>query len=259
MRSMARPTKTTSRSQVAAACATARRRATLEAKVVMATRAERIGGVADQRQTPLMAERTQLGLIGWWADDRGRIDLPIAGVKHAAERRADDEAVRFGNRMGHGYELDIEWSERESAAERDDVHRDLGRTRLALQLGLQQRGGKRCGVDRQLEPRPQVEQRAEMILVRVGEHEAENIASLLHQIADVRHDEIDAGQRVVSESNPEIDRDPLPAVLVTEAVDREIHADLANPAKRREHEFVGGAHHLRVPINSSYRETATCP
>ena len=177
--------------------------------------AERIGGVADQRQAALVAERAQLGFISGWADNRGRIDLPIAGVKHAAERRADDEAVRFGNRMGHGYELDIEWSERESAPERHDVHRDLGRTGLAFQLGLQQRGGKRCGIDRQLEARPQVEQRAEMILVRVGEHEAENIASLLHQIADVRHDEIDTGQRVVSESNPEIDRDPLPTVFVT--------------------------------------------
>src|SRR5262245_18376420 len=89
-----------------------------------------------------------------------------------------------------------------------------------------------------------------MILVRVREHDAEKIAALLLQVADVRHDEIDAGQRVVGESNPEIDRDPLPAVLVAEAVDREIHADLADPAKRSEHEFIGGAHHVRVRISS---------
>jgi len=50
--------------------------------------------------------------------------------------------------MGHGYELDVERSERESAAERHDVHRDLGRAGLAFQLGLQQRGGKRRGIDR---------------------------------------------------------------------------------------------------------------
>jgi len=97
-----------------------------------------------------------------------------------------------------------------------------------------------------------------MILVRVGEHEAQNIASLLRQIADVRHDEIDAGQCVVGESNSEIDRDPLTVVLVAEAVDGEIHADLANPAKRCKHEFVGGAHHLCVPINSPCREATPC-
>src|SRR5262249_57290950 len=138
----------------------------------------------------------------------------------------DDGAVRFGNRRGLGYELGFEWSEREPPAERHDVPRDLGRAGLAFQLGLQQRGGKWRGIDRQLEARPQVDERAEMILVRVSEHEAEHVASLLHQIADVRHDEIDAGQSVVGESNSEIDCDPLTAVLVAEAVDREIHADL---------------------------------
>src|SRR5262249_2524160 len=123
----------------------------------------------------------------------GWVDRTIAGVRHAAGRGADDEAVRFRDRMGHGYELYIERTERESTAERHDVHWDLGRTWLAFPLGLQQRGGKRRGVDRQLEARPQIEQRAEMILVRVREHDAAKIAPFLLQIAAVRHDESDAG------------------------------------------------------------------
>jgi hypothetical protein len=77
-----------------------------------------------------------------------------------------------------------------------------------------------------------------MILVRMREHEAQKIAPLLHQVANVRHDEIDARQRIVGEGNAEIDRDPLPALLVAEAVDREIHTDLADPAERREYEFI---------------------
>ena len=148
-------------------------RATLEAKVVTATRrgavrissasdfatsalrrraalAHRVGGIADQREAALVAERAQLGLVGRRADHRRRIDLPVAGVQHGAERRADDQAVRFRDRMGHGNELDIERPEREAAAERHDVHRDFRRARLALALGLQQRGGERRGVDRQL-------------------------------------------------------------------------------------------------------------
>ena len=68
-----------------------------------------------------------------------------------------------------------------------------------------------------------------MILVRVGEHEAEKVAALLDQIADVGKDEIDAGKVVAGERDAEIDRDPLPAALVAEAVEREIHADLADP------------------------------
>ena len=82
------------------------------------------------------------------------------------------------------------------------------------------------------------------------------IAALLHQIADVRQDEVDARQRVVGEGNAEIDRDPLAAVLLTETVDREIHADLADPAERRKNKFVGRARHHVIPISSPCRRSA---
>ena len=85
-----------------------------------------------------------------------------------------------------------------------------------------------------------------MILVRVGEHQAEDVAALLHQITDVRQDQVDAGELIVGEGHAEVDRDPLPPALVTEAVDREIHADLADPAERCENKFVGRAHRHRV-------------
>ena len=173
MRSMARPTTTTSRSQAAAASATARMRATLEAKVVTADAprappdqlgqrlgdlgfrrraalADGIGGIADQREAALVAERAQLRLVGRRADHRRRVDLPVAGVQHGAERRADDETVRFRDRMRDRHELDVERAEREAAAERHDVDRDLRRARLALPLGLEQRGGERRGIDRNL-------------------------------------------------------------------------------------------------------------
>src|SRR5262249_15074672 len=105
----------------------------------------------------------------------------------------------------------------------------------------EERGGERRRIDRELKLRPQVDERTKVILVRVGEHEAEQVAALLHEIADVRQDKVDAGQRLVGKGDAEIDRDPLPAPLVAEAVKGEIHADLAGPAERREHEFVGGA------------------
>ena len=63
------------------------------------------------------------------------------------------------------------------------------------------------------------------------------------EITDVGQDEIDAGQRIVAEGNTEIDRDPLPVPFIAEPVDREIHPDLADPAERREYEFVGRTQH----------------
>ena len=82
-------------------------------------------------------------------------------------------------------------------------------------------------------------QRAEMILVRVGEHDADEILALLDQIADVGQDQIDAGQMLLAgERHAEIDREPLAAALVAEAVERQVHADLADAAERREHQFL---------------------
>ncbi len=52
-----------------------------------------------------------------------------------------------------------------NACQRHHVDRNVGRTGLAFALGLEQRRGKRRRVDRQLQLRPQVEQRAEMVLV----------------------------------------------------------------------------------------------
>ncbi len=268
--------RTTSRPQAAAASATARSRATFEAKVVTATRpgavrmrsardlgdvgfgrraafAHRIGGIADQREATFVAERAQLGFVGRRTDDRGAVDLPVAGMQNGAERGANDQAVRFRNRVGHRHELDVERPEREASAERNDIDRHLARARLALPLGLEQGRGERRRIDRQLEPRPQIEQRAEMVLMRVGEHEPEEIAPLLQQIADVRQDQIDAGQVVAGKRYAEVDRDPLPAPLVADPVDREIHADLADPAERREDEFVASVPCSAITSGSARR------
>ena len=78
-----------------------------------------------------------------------------------------------------------------------------------------------------------------MILMRVGEHQAGEVFALLHQIADVGQDQIDARQMLFrGERHAEIDRQPLAVALVAQAVDRQVHADLADAAERREHQFL---------------------
>src|SRR5438477_4401808 len=99
-----------------------------------------------------------------------------------------------------------------------------------------------------------------MILVGVGEHDADEIAALLDQEADVRQDEIDAGQIfLASERDAEIDRDPGPAAFGTQAVNREVHPDFADAPEWREHELAGPVHQSRpspprrMPARSSER------
>ena len=77
-----------------------------------------------------------------------------------------------------------------------------------------------------------------MVLVRVGEHDAGDVAALLDEIADVGQDQIDAGQvLLLRKRHADVDHQPGAAALVAEPVDRQIHADLADAAERREHEL----------------------
>ena len=77
-----------------------------------------------------------------------------------------------------------------------------------------------------------------MVLVGVGEHDAGEVAALLDQIADVRQDQIDARQvLLLRERHADIDDQPGALARVAKPVDRQIHADLADAAERREHEL----------------------
>src|SRR5262249_58085270 len=127
--------------------------------------------------------------------------------------------------------------------ERDDVDGNLRRARLAAALRLEQGGREWRGIDRHAKLRPEVEQRPEMILMRVREHDADEVAALLDQEPDVGKDEIDPGQQVLaSERHAEVDGEPGPAALGARAVDREIHPDLADAAGRREPKLARSGH-----------------
>src|SRR4051812_33388387 len=78
-----------------------------------------------------------------------------------------------------------------------------------------------------------------MILMRVGQHQPHQILALLHQEGNIRHDQVDARQvLLVAERHAQIDRKPGALIGTVEAVYREIHADLADPAERCEGHFI---------------------
>ena len=59
------------------------------------------------------------------------------------------------------------------------VHRDLRRAGSLARLASSRPAVKGVGVDRHPQPRPQIEQRAEMILVGVGDDDAGEVRALL--------------------------------------------------------------------------------
>ena len=72
-----------------------------------------------------------------------------------------------------------------------------------------------------------------MVLVRVGEHDAEQALAPLDDEGGIGHHHLDPGQALVREGDAEIDDHPV----VRKAVKIEVHADLARPAERHEDEL----------------------
>ena len=63
-----------------------------------------------------------------------------------------------------------------------------------LALGFEQAGRERRHPDRRLEPRPEIEQRAVVVLMRMGDDDAAQVGELLLDEADVGQDQVDARQ-----------------------------------------------------------------
>src|ERR1039458_758201 len=94
-----------------------------------------------------------------------------------------------------------------------------------------------------------------MVFVRMGEHQADEIFPNLHQIADVWKNQIDAWQMFFrGKRHAEIDRKPASPALVAQPLDRQVHADLADTAERREHQFL-----LRMRHNQRDPSSNTSP
>ena len=84
---------------------------------------------------------------------------------------------------------------------------------MLLQLQLHQTGGHAGGVNGRLDVPKDIGQRADMILVAVGEKNSSDFLPILHQVADVRNDHVDAIHIVVREAHAAVHYDQVVAVL----------------------------------------------
>jgi hypothetical protein len=83
-----------------------------------------------------------------------------------------------------------------------------------------------------------------VILVRVRDDDAEEVVALALDEAQVREHEVDAGKLLfAAETHAAVDEDPLAAPWRPEAVQRRVHADLAEAAEGHEHELVLAVRH----------------
>ena len=129
--------------------------------------------------------------------------------------------------MRDGDELDVERADVDPAVLRDDSDRDFRSARLAQTSRLGEARGETRHVDGHAEPRPEFGQGADMILVRMGDDEADEVLFHLLDEGEVGHDEIHARQILPRECEAQIDHQPLAAADRAIAVERAIHPDFA--------------------------------
>ena len=77
-----------------------------------------------------------------------------------------------------------------------------------------------------------------MVLMAVGEDDAEQIGAMLLDEGEIGQDQLDARIIGIGEGQAEIDHHPFALA----AVEIDVHADLARAAEREEEEFFAGFH-----------------
>ena len=180
--------------------------------------------------TPASPACPQRGLVQGIAHQRVGVDLPVAGVHDTPIGRLDQQRVGLRDRMSEGDEGEREGPQLQAARERHLGQRHLRQKTRVLQFLAQDRRGERGRIHGAAEPGPQVGHRAQMVLVRMGQHDGEEVFPAFLDERRVRHDHVDAGQRVAGEGNAEIDHQPRALT----GIEVEVHADLPRPAEGQE-------------------------
>ena len=198
----------------------------------------RVRRIADHREHAFVAERLEPCGIVRTANNGRRIEFPVAGMEDGARRRSDREAIRFGDRMRNADEFDFEGAGIEAAAERHFLDRQRERAAIFADLRLQhsRREGRR--EDRAFERRPEIDDGADVVLVRVGQDEADEVFALGDDEAEVGQHDIGARLAFMRKGHAQIDHQPGARTRRPEAIEIDVHADLAETAERHEYEFV---------------------
>ncbi len=186
-----------------------------------------VGAVAEQEQHALVADAREPGEVGRLTLHRRAVDLEVARVDDRAGRCAHHERACVGDGVRRVHPLDLEAAER---ARLTGTHRvQLGRFDEAVlaQLVAQKPEGQRGSIDGHREAGQHVRQRADVILMPVGQDDAPDAADAVLQPADVRDHEVDAEHLLLRKHQPGVDDHDVVAVR-----DRHhVSPDLAKPSQ----------------------------
>ena len=182
-----------------------------------------------------MAKSDSLPSTGVWSN----LKSPVWTMMPTG--RPEGDAHRVRDRMADAERHDVERPDVDLVARVERKHRIVVELVL-LDLVAEQPAGQRAGVDRHARELGQhVRQRADVVLVGMGDQEGPDLLAVLLEVGDIGDDEVDAEHLLVREHQPAVDHDDVVAVL------EHVHvlADLAHSAERDDaerHVWVGDRH-----------------
>ena len=142
---------------------------------------EDVGRIADQREHALVADRASVRRRSVGVAEHRRRRRASSRRCGRCGRRACRSAARCprGSSAASGTKREAERPELETAAALDDVELDPVGDALLLELAADQPGGERRRVERHAEIVGEIGQRADMVLMAVGQDDAEQVVAPL--------------------------------------------------------------------------------
>ena len=186
-----------------------------------------VGGVAEEKIDAGIAESRHPRQVGGPSVGGKLVEFDIAGVQHRSGPGVDGDRQRIGDRVVDGEVLALEYSVRTALplSHFDELRFDPVFTALRGNQGEGELGTDDRDVAAQLQ---QKRDRADMVLVRVGEYQRLDLVQPIFDMADIRQDQIDARLVVAGEQHSAVD-DQQPAQVLE---NRHVAADFADTAER---------------------------
>ena len=192
-----------------------------------------VGAVGHEQEHALPAQLRELLEVRHLAVDGRLVELEVGHIEDDARRGMNGERHVVGDGVVDVDELHLEPPDGPRFAGPHLPEAGLAQELVLFELGLHQAQGQPRAVDRDVQLAEHVGQRADMVLVAMGEDDAANPVFPLHEVGDVGYDQVDPRHLILGEHDTRVDDQDLALALD----DRHVLADLAQPAQRDDRNF----------------------
>ena len=162
------------------------------------------------------------------AEDRRVVDLKVAGMDDHAGWRSDRKRGRIRDAVVRADEFHLEIPRLHNVAVRHDMPFGTVRQAVLRQLFIDDRHREPRGVDRDVQLRQDVRQRADVVLMAVSNEKTADTFPVPDKIGHVRYDQVHPRHILRGKSQSAVHHDDAAGVFKR----RDIHADLFQTAER---------------------------